>query len=168
MHSVVFILFTLLIFSVQVQAEAPPVKGRFYLYIDDSIDLFLNGKQIFSLHNNFKQTQTNEIELKIGDRIVANLRNGGGPRGFMLLFVSSDQKQAIRFNNSAFKILLDPVAKDFSADDYLKARTAKEEKKSGSYPLPFKQPKSEWVWGEMDTCTLGSQITEKMFQPRSP
>lgn len=139
-------------FSAQAQLSVPAVKGKFFLYIDDSIHLFLNGTEIFALERNYKATQTKEIELKPGDRVVARLRNGGGPRAFQLLFASSDFKQAVRFTNATFKILPNPDATDFSPQEVTSARVAKQERNNRPNPFPFKT-KSEWVWGEMDACT---------------
>jgi hypothetical protein len=112
------------------QITTPPVKGKFFLYIDDSIHLFLNGVEIFALEKNYKATETKEIELKPGDRVVARLKNGGGPRAFQLLFASSDFKQAVRFTNTTFKILPNPTATDFLPADIASARVAKQERKN--------------------------------------
>lgn len=158
----------LLLFTIGAQAQlaVPAVKGKFYLFIDDSIHLYLNGTEIFALVNNYKATQTKEIEVKPGDRIVARLANGGGPRGFQLLFASSDFKQAVRFTHARFRILPNPDANDFAPQELGSARVAKQEGLRRPSPLPFKT-KSEWVWGETDACTLGATITAEMFQQLS-
>jgi|SRR4030095_3467826 hypothetical protein len=167
MKSTLTLIFLLFTCNVYAQITTTTVKGRFYLYIDDSIHLYVNGTQIFSLDKKYKATHTNEIELKPGGRVVAQLRNEGGPRGFMLLFVSSDFKRAIRFPNSAFKILLNPDAMDFSPEEFRAGRVAKRDNNDRPYPLPFRSPKSDWVWGDMDACTLAATITYDMFQPLS-
>ncbi len=166
MKAVIAALLLLSAFGAHAQLSMPAVKGKFFLYIDDSIHLFLNGIEIFALEKNYKATETKEIELKPGDRVVARLRNGGGPRAFQLLFASSDFKRAVRFTNTTFKILPDPTATDFLPADIVSARVAKQERKNRPDPFPFKT-KSEWMWGETDSCTLGAIITAEMFQPLS-
>jgi hypothetical protein len=110
-------------------------------------------------------TESPEVELKAGDRLVAQLRNLGGPRHFMLMFVSSDRQSAISFLHTAFKILPDPETTDFNRVDYQKeVHTAKQDKGRRQKPLPFKSH-SEWVWGEADITTLGAVITSEMFEP---
>jgi hypothetical protein len=159
-------LLSLLTFHANAQKVSPPVKGKFYLYIDDSIHLYLNGTEILALENTWKSTQTDVVELKPGDRIVARIGNAAGQRGFMLLFVSSGMRQAVQFTHSSFKNLPDPSATDFKPDEIHAARTAKPDKTNNWQPLPFKN-RSEWVWGETNYCTLGAIITAEMFRPFS-
>ena len=141
-----------------------PVQGRFYLFIDDTIHLFVNGSQVLSRNEIWTSTQSEVVELKPGDRIVAKLKNRGGPRGFMLLFVSADLKHMVEFKGTNFRILGKPESNDFTAAELATARPAKRDSKNDRKPLPFKN-RSDWVWGDLDVCTLGCQVTEAMFQP---
>lgn len=168
MKATMIALLTLLTFhaNAQTQKAAPSVKGKFYLYIDDSIHLYLNGTEILALENTWKSTQTREVVLKAGDRIVARIGNAAGARGFMLLFVSSGLRQCVQFTHSSFKNLPDPGATDFTPDAIHSARTAKQDKTNNRQPLPFKN-RSEWVWGETDSSTLGAIVTAEMFRPLS-
>lgn len=156
-----FVIFTLHAYG---QQSAPPVKGTFHVYIDDSIHLFLNGSEILARENTWTVLQTKEVELKPGDRIVARLRNGGGPRGFMILFASTDLRQMVSFTNNAFKILANPNSTDCSLAELASGRTAKQERSKSAQPFPFKS-RSEWIWGDKDACTIASIITPEMFQP---
>lgn len=155
------------VLAVPASAQPPvsgPVSGRFYLFIDDTIHLFLNGTQVLSRNEIWTSTQSDVVSLKPGDRIVAKLKNRGGPRGFMLLFVSADLKQMVEFKGPNFRILDKPESNDFTAAEFATAKPAKRNSKNDRKPLPFKN-RSEWVWGEFDVCTLGCQVTEAMFQP---
>jgi hypothetical protein len=166
-------LFTIVFSFLALSAEAqqttsatsadPGVKGHFLVYIDDSIHLFLNGSQILGRENTWTSFETREVELKPGDRIVAAIKNSGGPRAFMLMFVTTDLQRAAYFTNTSFKIL-SPGSTDFSPGEFSSGRTARQEKKKRQDPFAFKT-RSEWVWGDMEVCTLAATVTGDMFHP---
>jgi hypothetical protein len=139
------------------------VKGKFHLYIDDYIRLYVNGVEVFA-SNVLMTGESKEIELKANDRIVARVRNGWGGRGLILIFVASDQKRMISFPHTAFKSLLNPEAPDFTPLEFQQGKMSKEDKGYRGKPLPYKN-QSELVWGESDVCVLGSIIRTEMFQP---
>ena len=150
--------------SLNATAElSPAVKGKFYVFIDDDIHLYLNGAEIF-VSESEATAETKELELKPGDRIVARLKNHFGGRGLLILFVSSDKKKMMSFSHNVFKALSDPDATDFTPEQFGKGRKITWTKNWERKPFPYKH-KSELVWGETDICTLASAITAPMFQP---
>ena len=139
------------------------VKGKFYVSVDDVADIFLNGLKVH--RGNIGQSQSQEMELKPGDRIVVQLHNASAPRYFMLLFVATDKQQQISFPHTTLKLLPDPESKDFTAAQFAAFnKHAKENKGRTNQPFPYKN-RSEWVWGEADISTLGSLLTREMFIP---
>jgi hypothetical protein len=162
----------LLILGLQVQAQvAPPaptgVKGKFFVSVDDRAEIFVNGAEIHKAP--ISESESPEIELKPGDRIVAKLTNVAGKRRFMVMFMSTDRKQMISFTPNLFKILPDASAKDFDPVEF--ARNGKQAKPiqgdfAKPYLLPFKSY-SKWVWGDLDICSLGCLVTAESFKPNT-
>lgn len=137
-----------------------PVKGTFFCDIDDKGTLFLNGIKVHSSGIGF--SRSDEVTLSPGDRMVIQLASAFPPRYCKVLFVSTDKKQMVNFGNTNFKILPDPDSNDFEVKAFAAiGKSAKEEKKDKN-PFPFKN-QSEYVWGELNVCALGSFITKEMF-----
>jgi len=148
-------------------AENPParggVRGKFYLEIDDAVKIYINGAEVVKV-NDAKTTESNEVELKAGDHIVAQLINRGGPRFLILLFVSSDRKTSVSFMHFNFKILRDPQSVDFAPEQLQGLKEYAKVINKRDKPLPFKCF-SEFIWGDEDLTAIGGTITPEMFQP---
>ena len=142
-------------------ATTPAVKGKFYVSVDDEAHIFVNGQQVH--HANIGESQSPELELKPGDRIVVQLHNVSAPRYFKLLFVSADKQQMISFPHIAFKLPPDPEATDFTPAQFGGySKYAKEDKGRKNQPFPYKN-RSEWVWGENEVSSLAAFLTREMF-----
>jgi len=185
-----YVLAALLFLSVSSIAQLAPsplnsqaTNGAFFLNIDDSARIFVNGVEA---HYNKKagKYQSKEVALKPGDHIVVQLKNDLGTRYFMMAFLSTDKKTVVSFNRTAFKPLpvtvvsfdrpaSEPIptnlAKDFTDEDfakiskYAKADTSRKRDTS----IPFKHT-SEYIWGESDECALACVLTSQMFMPAHP
>ena len=143
---------------------AGTVKGKFYLAIDDAVKLYLNGNEVFHVDNP-QTVESNEIEIKPGDHLVAQLTNVKAGREFILLFVSSDRQTMVSFPHTVFKILSDPVLKDFSHMEFGRlSKSSRVDLTKHTKPLPFKNH-SEWIWGDADFTALGCELSREMFQP---
>lgn len=144
--------------------RAAPVTGFFHVFIDDTVSLYLNSREILNIQNRVLATRTREVELKPGDHLVARLINTGGPRAFVISFASADMRQAVHFGNMDFHILPRPDANDFTAEEYRSARLSEQDHgRKDKPPFPFRT-RSEWIWGKSDGCTIGATITADMFQ----
>jgi hypothetical protein len=162
----------LLILGLQVQAQVAPapasgVKGKFFVSVDDRADIFVNGAELHKAP--IGESESPEIELKPGDRIIAKLTNVASKRRFMLMFMSTDRTQMISFTPTSFKILTDATAKDFDPVEF--ARNGKQAKAiqgdfAKPYLLPFKS-NSKWIWGDLDICSLGCLVTLDLFKPNT-
>ncbi len=140
----------------------PVVKGKFYMEVDDVGILYVNGVKLH--RGTIGLSQSPEVELKAGDRLVVQLHNVAAPRYFKLLFVSSDKTQMINFPNTVLKVLPDAEATDFDAAQVAGSAHYAREIKSARNPFPFKN-QSEFMWGEADLCALGGVLTREMFVP---
>src|SRR4051794_20372137 len=87
-----------------------PVKGKFYISVDDTASLFVNNRQLYKAH--IGESSSSETLLEPGDRIVVKLLNTGGPRKFAMIFVSTDQKTIISFRPQMCKIIPDAEKTD--------------------------------------------------------
>lgn len=159
----------LLVLGLQAQAQlapatAPAIKGKFFVSVDDEAVIFINGAQVHQAPLN--ESESSEIELKPGDRILVKLKNTLGKGRFMLLFMSTDRKQMASFTAGSFKILPDPTANDFTPADfagYKKQAKAVQGEFAEPYMLPFKSS-SKWVWGDVDVSSIGCIVTPQMFK----
>lgn len=142
-----------------------PIAGVFYFYIDDTIQLFLNGRRIFQAQNRWFAGQTREVEVKPGDHLVAQLGNVGGARAFMIAFATADQKRVAHFSNTAFRVLANTMSTDFTPAEFQAGRMAEQDSRRKEKPPFWFRTRSEWVWGKTDVCTLGAIISADMFQP---
>jgi hypothetical protein len=145
-------------------ATAPGTKGKFFVSVDDEAHILINGAEFHRAPLN--ESESAELDLKAGDRIVIKLKNTLGKGRFMLLFMSKDRKQMISFTPRSFKILPDPETKDFTPAEF--ANFHKEARPvqgdfAKPYLLPFKSS-SKWVWGDVNVCTIGCLVTPDMFR----
>jgi hypothetical protein len=157
----------LLLLGLQAQAQLSPVKGKFFVSVDDEADILINGVQLH--HARLDESESPETELKAGDRIVVKLKNIAAKRRFMLLFMSTDRKQVISFTPNSFKILPDLTIKDFTPAqfaEYKKHAFPIEGDFAKTYRLPFKS-NSKWLWGDLDICDLGCLVTPDSFKPNT-
>ena len=150
------------------EPPAPPnagLNGKLYCSVDDEAQILLNG--VVLQHAGLGESQSPEVLLKSGDRIVVKLKNVLGKGRFMLLFVTDDHKQIAAFRRPSFKILSNPEKNDFTATEFehfpKQARSVTGEF-AKPYLLPFKSS-SEWVWGDQDVCAIGCLLTQDMFKP---
>jgi hypothetical protein len=161
-----FVLALLLALPVQAQftstLDQKSTKGTFYVSVDDAAIIYVNGKETFKA--GWGESRSTELELKTGDRIVVQLREDGGGRRFMLVFASTDGQTIVSFKNHDFKIVPDIGVTDFTPEQF-KAWTkyAKQEKHKNVLPI---KNYSEWIWGDLDKCSIASVVTLQMFAKR--
>lgn len=137
----------------------PPVKGTFYVAVDDGCKIFVNGASVYEV--GIGQNRSPELELKVGDRIVIQLRDSGDKRYLKLVFVSNDEQRVISFKNRDFKIVNASDVTDFTPDQFQKwSKMALQVK--GYKDLPVKS-RSEYVWGDLNNCTIACVITPQMI-----
>src|SRR4051812_24365692 len=139
----------------------PSIKGKFYYAVDDDARIFINGTELLALHRG--AGQSNEVELKAGDRMVIQLNNVGGERFLRLLFVAADRSTMLPITRPAFKILRDPEAKDFTEVEWPRLpKYAKEvpEKKGENFPY---KSHAEYIWGDANVCAIGGVLKRELF-----
>ena len=165
MRSIV-ILFALAIRAIaQLPGNSPvkPVTGTFYASVDDHATIYVNGQKTHQADYGAKRSA--ELNLKVGDLVLIDLKNDRDARGFLLVFRSSDDTTLINFRRADFKIVPDLDVTDFTADQFKRwTKTAKSSPRK-EMDLPFKNY-SEWVWGESDKCILAAIVTSQMVTPK--
>jgi hypothetical protein len=158
------------ILTATLSSRAQSVTGKFYICADDSAVVFLNGTQILAANfqKGHKLTESSPTELKQGDHLVFQLNNKGGPKGLLVQFVSLDAKTIIHMPLAAYRMLNNPEATAFTDSEFRDARSAKGIKHElGPKLLPFKS-RSQWVWGENETCAVALIITRELITPVTP
>jgi len=146
------------------------VTGKFHICADDSAVVLVNGVEIFaaSYSQKDKVKESAETALKLGDRLVFQLHNKGGPKGLLVQFVSTDRKTLVHFPRNAYRKLTDPQATTFTDSEFRNAPEVKERKHPNSVGiLPFKG-KSQWVWGENEVCAIGLVVTRELIARITP
>ena len=142
----------------------PPMKGTFYVSVDDAATIYVNGQKAYDAK--FGESRSPELELKEGDRIVVELRNDTDGRHFLFLFASSDGNSVISFRQHDFKIVPDIGIMDFTPDEFQKwTKYAKEEKQKKTKRLPVASA-SEFIWGDLDKCIIAGPITSRMISQK--
>jgi hypothetical protein len=145
-----------------------PVKGKFYMQVDDGVGIWLNGEKIH--HGRFGTSESKAVSLNLGDRIVMTLWNKGGPYGLKLLFVSDDRKLIINFAAAHFRVLRDPDKHDVTAKEFMNLRdSAQPLKKQHKDSIAFKNS-AQWFWGEKKTgdTYVAGMVTKEMFSAFVP
>lgn len=148
--------------SAQLPAKAgsEPIKGTFYVSVDDSATIFVNGVNMYEAK--WGDSRSPELELKVGDRIVIQLRNEVTDRHFTLFFSSSDGLTMISFKHHDFKIVTDVGVTDFTPEQLQKwTKSAREEKQKKGVKMAVKNS-SEYIWGDLEKCSLAGFITPQM------
>jgi len=136
-----------------------PVKGTFYITVDDACTIYVNGTKLFAA--GIGESRTPETELKTDDRIVIQLRDDGGGRHFMIVFVSSDGQTLVNFRANNFKIVPDIGVTDFTTEQFQKwSKSAKAEKHKPILPI---KSHSEFLWGDLSKCTIACIVNVDMF-----
>jgi hypothetical protein len=149
--------------QVEAQFDQKSVKGNFYVSVDDSADIYVNGTKVF--HADIGETRSEEVELKTGDRVVAQLRDVGGERRFAILFASTDGQTIVSFRSRDLKIVPDVGTTDFTPEQLEKwTKSAKDIREKVRLPI---KSSSEVLWGELGTSILAGVVTSKMFSQRS-
>lgn len=147
------------------KADLLPIKGTFYVSVDDKCTLFVNGQSAYQAK--LGQSRSPEMELKVGDRIVVQLQNDGDKRYFTFLFAASDGQSIISFKHRDFKIVPDIGVTDFSPEQFASwTKFAKEEEKNKTYVLPVKSA-SEFMWGDLDTSIIAGVVTQQMISRKA-
>ena len=147
----------------QLPSKTPPkgTIGTLYVSVDDGAKIFVNGQKVHDAGVN--ETRSGELELSVGQRVVVQLRDDGGVRRFMMLFVSSDRQTVISFRHRDFKVVPDIDVTDFTPADFQRwPKFAKEEKHKPMFPF---KGYSEWVWGDLSKCIIACTITPEMIRP---
>lgn len=137
-------------------------KGAFYLSVDDHATIFVNGQKVF--HANIGESRSSEMELKVGDHVVAQLKNDGGPRRFKLLFASSDGRNVVSFRSTDWRIVLDLAVTDFTPAE-MQQWQKRPKQIPGGKGLPIKSY-SDWVWGDLESSILAAIVTPQMFSAK--
>lgn len=156
------------IIPVGAHAQKFPVAGKFYVDVDDAMDLYVNGNKVH--HSDIGTSSSKELTLLPGDRLVVNLWNKVGPYGLKLLFVSTDRRYIINFKIENFRVLRDPEKKDFTDDEFASWKElAHGVRRSSRDHLTFKN-KAEWIWGEKKKglTYIAGMITKSMFDKMEP
>jgi hypothetical protein len=152
--------------SAQLPNPAPPapIKGTFYISVDDAATIFVNGQKVY--YAQIGESRSPELELKEGDHIVVELRNDTDGRHFIFLFASSDGNSVISFRSHDFKIVPDIGVTDFTPEQFQKwTKYAKVEKQKKAQRLPVPSA-SEFIWGDLDKCIIAGPITSHMISQK--
>jgi hypothetical protein len=143
------------------------VKGTFAAFIDDHATVFLNGNELF--HGNLGTVRSPEVDLKEGDSLVIHLKNDRGPKGFLLMFESSDGKTIASFRSTDYKIVPTAGVISFTPDQFSQwtkpAKNLPGNKRDKRLDNAAKNY-SETVWGDLDSCILACTMTAKQFTQR--
>jgi hypothetical protein len=84
-----------------VAGSAAPIKGTFYVTVDDECTIFVNGKKVYFAQ--IGESRSPETELKVGDHVVVQLLNKTDGRHFLFCFASSDGKTIFSFKHHQFR-----------------------------------------------------------------
>jgi hypothetical protein len=144
-----------------VAGSAPPIKGTFYVSVDDECTIYVNGKNIY--HAAIGESRSPETELKVGDHIVVQLLNKTDGRHFLFVFASSDGRTIFSFKHHEFKVVPDINVTDFTPQQFAGwTLMAKEEKQKKAKKLPI-QNFSEFMWGDLDKCIIAGAVAPEMI-----
>lgn len=157
-------LFLSLLFCVaavgQIPRTAPPMKGRFYIDVDDGARIFINGQLAHTA--GIDTSISGEVSLAVGDRVVAQLTNNQGGKWLKLVFLSTDQRSIISFQRLNYRILNDLALVDFTVADWSKFKPVKNAEIDRNR-LSIKNNAAS-IWGDAENTTVGSVITADMVK----
>ncbi len=140
-----------------------PLKGKFYISVDDAATLFVNNRQLYKA--GIGESSSSETLIEPGDRIVVKLVNTGGPRQFAMIFVSTDQKTIISFRNQMCKIIPDASKTDVTEKEYRDLKQFANQDRRGEMVRRFGfKNNAEWLWGAGNPCALGCILQRDYFK----
>jgi len=148
----------------QADSKAVMIRGKFYIDVDDTCKLYLNGKLIHHAQENFSITP--EVALTVGDRMVVHVWDGGNAKGFKMVFVSTDKKWQFTFNDKCYRYWRDPEVFDFTAKEFQALKDGPKKFGGKTDRIPFKN-QSDYIWGDKPTGSswLALMITKNMVAP---
>jgi hypothetical protein len=142
--------------------EQRVLKGSFYVSVDDSASIYVNGTKVH--HADLNESRSAEMELKTGDRVLVRLRNAVAGHRFMMAFVSSDDAYVVSFRTRDFRIPPDPRLNEFSAEEFASwTKPARQEKQRDILPV---KSLSNWVWADRDDGTIAAIVMPDMIGSR--
>ncbi len=170
------LLLLLLVMATPLWAQTPgdstigPTHGTLYVSVDQKATFYLNGTEL-----KLGKDKTVAVTLAPGDRLVAKASSTHYYRHLAMLFVSDDKQTEISFRTAHIKLLPDPQATDFTADqfnDFPKSvepidRLVKPDyitRMKAAFPV---KNDSQFFWGDQMDCTMGCLLTADMFKPVS-
>jgi len=142
----------------------PALKGKFHVSAADSASIYVNGAKVLDV--GYKPGRSGEMELKVGDHVVAHMKVEGFGRKFEMLFAASDGTKVVSFRAIDFKIAPGPEIVDFTPAEFSKmARTPKVERRKSDLSI---KSYSDNLWGDADECAIACTIASKMIsqQPK--
>lgn len=149
-------------FAPKARAVLPKMFGRFYVSVDDSAIIYVNGNLVHRAPLN--ESISSSIELEIGDCIVVKLVNAISERRFMMAFLTNDQSTIVEFRASDFRIL--PAVKDLNISDAefqaIKEHAIRDSTIQRQYISA--QVESEWLWGHDNTSWLVTRVHRGMVR----
>ncbi len=138
------------------------MKGSFYVAVDDGAKIFVNGKLAYEAP--VRNSRSPEMELKVGDRVVVQLRNDTAERYFQMLFASTDGKEVVSFRPRDFRIVPELDVTDYTPEKLAEWRkSAKAERRKDELPV---KSYSGWMWGDLDRCTIAGTVTPAMVSAK--
>lgn len=145
----------------RLRADKTPdgLTGCFYVAVDNTALVFVNGKQVH--RGTLGVSRSADMELKLGDRVVMQVENNGGPKKFQTVFLSADKQKLISFRRSDWRLVQGAEVQDFSADQYrawTKAPTIVKEANAFSF-----KHHSDPVWGDKPRFTIACNVTAAML-----
>jgi hypothetical protein len=148
----------------QTDSKAVMIRGKFYIDVDDTCKLYLNGKLIIHAQENLNISH--EVALTVGDRLVVHVWDGGKAKGFKLVFLSTDKKWIFTFDDKSYRYWHDPEVFDFTAKEFLALKGCPKKFGGKTDRIPFKN-NSDYVWGDKPTGSswLAVLIDKNMVTP---
>jgi hypothetical protein len=140
-----------------------PVKGKFYISVDDTAHVYVNNRLLYKAA--IGESSSSETLLEPGDRIVVKLFNKMGPRKFAMIFVSTYQKTIVSFRNQMCKIIPDAEKTDITEKEYRDLKQFANQDHHGEMVRRFGfKNNAEWLWGVGNPCALGCIIQRDFFK----
>ena len=151
----------------QSESKAVMIRGKFYIDVDDTCKLYLNGKLIHHAQENFSITP--EVALTVGDRLIVHVWDAGNAKGLKLIFVSTDRKWIFNFVDKDYRYWHEPEIMDFTTAEFRKLKDGPKKFGGKTDRIPFKN-KSDYVWGDKPTGSswLAVMIDKKMVSEFKP
>ncbi|MDP1591407.1 MAG: hypothetical protein Q8M07_26870 [Prosthecobacter sp.] len=148
----------------QADSKAVMIRGKFYVDVDDTCKIYLNGVSIHHAQDFY--TITPQVALADGDRLVIHVWDKGEPKGLKLFFVSTDRKWMINFPANSYRYWHDPEIMDFTVSEFQKLKDGPKKTGGKKDRITFKND-SDFVWGDKPTGSswLAVLINKNMVVP---